>query len=185
MKRFHIHLSVADLNQAAGFYSRLFGSEPSVRKDDYAKWLLDDPRLNFAISARGHAPGLNHLGFQVDEAEELTALQQRFEQADIASVAETGAACCYARSDKYWVEDPAGIAWEHFHSLGDIPVFGAPASAAKDAPAEDSAGGCCVPLARQADDGEDVACCVPAEKPTADRAAKDASGATACCAGSA
>lgn len=185
MKRFHIHLSVADLDQATGFYSRLFGSEPSVRKDDYAKWLLDDPRLNFAISARGHAPGLNHLGFQVDEAAELAALQQRFEQADIASVAETGAACCYARSDKHWVEDPAGIAWEHFHSLGDIPVFGAPASTAQEASADGSDGTCCVPLARQAEDADDAACCVPSEQPAADRVAKDTSGPGACCAGSA
>lgn len=185
MKRFHIHLSVADLDQAAGFYSRLFGAEPSVRKDDYAKWLLEDPRLNFAISARGHAPGLNHLGFQVDEAEELAALQQRFEQADIASVAETGAACCYARSDKHWVEDPAGIAWEHFHSLGDIPVFGAPEPAANASAEDESGSGCCVPLARQAEDAEQAACCVPADKPSAGGAAADKSNASACCAGSA
>lgn len=185
MKRFHIHLSVADLDQAAGFYSRLFGSEPSVRKSDYAKWLLDDPRLNFAISARGHAPGLNHLGFQVDEADELAALQQRFEQADIASVAESGAACCYARSDKHWVEDPAGIAWEHFHSLGDIPVFGGPAATETDAGAVADNGDCCVPLATQADDAEDAACCVPTDKPAADRPPTNASQSAGCCGGGA
>lgn len=168
MKRFHIHLSVADLEQATGFYSRLFGAEPNVLKDDYAKWMLDDPRINFAVSARGGAPGLNHLGFQVDEAEELEALRERFEQADIASVAETGAACCYARSDKHWVQDPAGIAWEHFHSLGAIPVFGEGSTAdeAKESAAEvDDAtvgGGCCAPRSPvQKAEAPASSCCGP------------------------
>lgn len=178
MNRFHIHLSVADLDQASAFYSKLFAAEPTVRKDDYAKWMLEDPRINFAISARGHAPGLNHLGMQVDEASELSALQTRFEQADISSVAETGTACCYARSDKHWVQDPAGIAWEHFHSLGEIPVFGEGTAAADEAPAEESSAGCCVPLATQTQDEPDAACCVPTPAKSEPAASGDS-----CCGG--
>ena len=125
MKRFHVHVAVPDLGAAVRFYSTLFGAQPSVQKDDYAKWMLDEPRLNFAISQRGGAPGINHLGFQVDSDDELEALHANLEAADRAVVAERDAHCCYARSDKYWVTDPAGIAWESFHSLADIPMFGA------------------------------------------------------------
>ena len=124
MKRFHVHVAVPDLGASIRFYSTLFGAEPAVRKDDYAKWMLDEPRINFAISQRGAAVGVNHLGFQVDSGEELEALHAKLEAADRAVVAEKGANCCYARSDKYWVTDPAGIAWESFHSLGGIPMFG-------------------------------------------------------------
>jgi len=124
MKRFHVHVAVPDLGASIRFYSTLFGAEPAVRKDDYAKWMLDEPRINFAISQRGAAVGVNHLGFQVDSGEELEALHAKLEAADRSVVAEKGANCCYARSDKYWVTDPAGIAWESFHSLGGIPMFG-------------------------------------------------------------
>ena len=124
MKRFHVHVAVPDLGASIRFYSTLFGAEPAVRKDDYAKWMLDEPRINFAISQRGASVGVNHLGFQVDSGEELEALHANLEAADRAVVAEKGANCCYARSDKYWVTDPAGIAWESFHSLGSIPMFG-------------------------------------------------------------
>ena len=139
MKRFHVHVAVPDLGASIRFYSTLFGAEPLVKKDDYAKWMLDDPRVNFAISQRGAKIGVNHLGFQVDSGEELDALHGQLEAADRGVVAEKGASCCYAKSDKYWVTDPAGIAWESFHSLGTIRVFG---EADADA---DAAKACCTP----------------------------------------
>ena len=123
MKRFHVHVAVPDLAASIRFYSTLFGAEPSVTKDDYAKWMLDDPRVNFAISQRGAEVGVNHLGFQVDSGEELEALHDQLQAADRGVVSETGANCCYAKSDKYWVTDPAGIAWESFRTLGSIPLF--------------------------------------------------------------
>jgi len=140
MKRFHVHVSVDDLPRNIGFYSAMFGAAPTVQKPDYAKWMLDDPRINFAISQRGGAAGLNHLGLQVDSEEDLGALREQVVSADIQAVDQAGASCCYARSDKYWIQDPQGIAWETFHTLGDIPVFGEhPASAV---PVEAA---CCVP----------------------------------------
>ncbi|MDM4771373.1 glyoxalase/bleomycin resistance/dioxygenase family protein [Solimonas fluminis] len=168
MKRFHVHVSVKDLTQSIGFYSKLFGADPSVIKQDYAKWMLEDPRINFAISQRGHAVGLNHLGFQVDSEPELKELREQVALADIAALEQTGAACCYAKSDKYWVEDPQGIAWETFHSLGSIPVFG------EDEAEQVADSACCVPLAQQPMDKPAAACCVPNEKPAASKA-------TACC----
>ena len=142
MKRFHVHVSVGNLAQSIGFYSKLFGARPSVQKDDYAKWMLEDPRLNFAISQRGRAAGVNHLGFQVDTAEELAVLRRQVADADIAALDEPGAACCYAKSDKYWIEDPQGVAWETYHTLGSVPVYGENAErVAKDA--------CCVPSRMQ------------------------------------
>jgi catechol 2,3-dioxygenase-like lactoylglutathione lyase family enzyme len=124
MKRFHVHVAVPDLPESIRFYSTLFGAEPAVRKDDYAKWMLEDPRINFAIPQRGGASGVNHLGFQLDSDAELEALHGQLVAADRAIVAEKNASCCYARSDKYWVTDPAGVAWETFHTLGDMPVYG-------------------------------------------------------------
>lgn len=124
MKRFHVHVAVPDIEQGIRFYSTVFGAEPSVVKDDYAKWMLEDPRVNFAISKRGGTPGINHLGFQVDSAAELTELHSRLQAADAGVVEEKNASCCYALSDKYWVTDPAGVPWESFHSLGTIPFFG-------------------------------------------------------------
>ena len=124
MKRFHVHVAVSDLERSIGFYSTLFACEPTVRKSDYAKWMLEDPRINFAISQRARESGVNHLGFQVDSADELTALRDTLQRADASLVEEAGANCCYAKSDKYWVTDPQGIAWETFHSLGAIPVYG-------------------------------------------------------------
>ncbi len=123
MKRFHVHVSVDDLAHSLEFYSALFGAQPSVVKDDYAKWMLDDPRINFAISQRGAAVGVDHLGIQVDSAEELAALQAQFQAADAASISEPGTACCYVESDKHWARDPAGIAWEAYHTLATIPTF--------------------------------------------------------------
>jgi lactoylglutathione lyase len=149
MKRFHVHVAVPDLAASIRFYSTLFGSEPAVRKDDYAKWMLDEPRLNFAISERDGRAGVNHLGFQVDSDDELEELHATLEAADREVVAEKGANCCYARSDKYWITDPAGIAWESFHTLGSIPMFGASheePGAATDAPLSASPG--CCPAAK-------------------------------------
>jgi len=143
MKRFHIHVHVDDLSKSIAFYSRLFAAEPTRVEGDYAKWMLEDPRINFAISTRGSKVGVDHLGFQVDEAEELAELKARAEAADMALLDQGETTCCYARSDKHWITDPQGIAWEHFHSLGNIPVFseGKPEAAA----AEGSA--CCAPRA--------------------------------------
>ena len=124
MKRFHIHVSVTDLAQSIGFYSRLFGTEPSKVETDYAKWMLEDPRVNFAISTHHQPAGVNHLGFQVDSADELRAMRAQLQAADARLIEEKEQACCYARSDKYWVTDPTGIAWETFHSLGNIPLYG-------------------------------------------------------------
>ncbi len=124
MKRFHIHIAVEDLEQNIQFYSALFQSEPTLREADYAKWMLDDPRINFAISNRGRKPGLDHLGLQVESTAELESVQHGLTAALLPMVAQKQAACCYAQSDKYWTVDPQGIAWEAFHSLNAIPMFG-------------------------------------------------------------
>jgi len=124
MKRFHVHVAVNDLSKSIAFYSAMFGEQPAVVKRDYAKWILEDPRVNFAISNRGLAPGVNHLGFQAEDDEELDEIHANLQRADTTIVAEKGAHCCYAKSDKYWVTDPQGIAWETFRSLGTIPLFG-------------------------------------------------------------
>lgn len=133
MKRFHIHLSVDNLQQNIAFYSALFQSEPSVVHDDYAKWMLDDPRINFAISSRGRVKGLDHLGIQVDSESELNAVEQMLHAAALPVIEQKQAACCYAESDKYWTVDPQGIAWEAFHSLKTIPVFGQDSALPTDA----------------------------------------------------
>jgi catechol 2,3-dioxygenase-like lactoylglutathione lyase family enzyme len=124
MKRFHIHVSVGDLAQSVRFYSTLFAQQPSRVETDYAKWMLEDPPVNFAISTHRQPVGINHLGFQVDSGEELGALQSQLSAADARLVQEGDQACCYARADKYWVTDPTGIAWETFHTLARIPVYG-------------------------------------------------------------
>lgn len=143
MNRFHVHVSVKDLDESIGFYSKLFGAAPSVIKPDYAKWMLDDPRVNFAISHQqcGASVGINHLGLQVDSDAELSALETRFAEAGLAGVQEHGASCCYAQSDKTWLQDPQGIAWENFHTLGSVPVFGG------SGPELLRAGGTCTPSA--------------------------------------
>jgi catechol 2,3-dioxygenase-like lactoylglutathione lyase family enzyme len=140
MKRFHVHVAVNDLGQNIRFYSTVFGAQPTVVKPDYAKWMLEDPRINFAISSRGTEAGINHLGLQVDSDEEFQAMREQLVAADSGIVEETGANCCYAKSDKYWVTDPQGIAWETYHSLGSIPMFGADSES-------QSAEACCAPSA--------------------------------------
>jgi catechol 2,3-dioxygenase-like lactoylglutathione lyase family enzyme len=124
MKRFHVHVAVHDLEQSIRFYSTLFGVPPAVKKDDYAKWMLDDPRINFAISDRSPRKGVDHLGLQADNGEELEEIGSRLAQADVAITAQKDASCCYARSDKYWTIDPQGIAWESFHTLESVPLYG-------------------------------------------------------------
>ena len=144
MNRGHVHVGVTDLNASITFYSGLFDAKPAVIESDYAKWMLEEPRVNFAISTRSGKNGLDHLGFQADSEAELEILHQRLEAAHGPVVAQKGTACCYSESDKYWTVDPAGIAWESFHTLGRVPVFGEKA-------AEGSA--CCAPVlspARQA-----------------------------------
>jgi catechol 2,3-dioxygenase-like lactoylglutathione lyase family enzyme len=147
MKRFHVHVAVKDLEQSKRFYSAVFGVEPTVVKPDYAKWMLDDPRVNFAISQRNHATlGVNHLGMQAETDEELEGIHANLQKAaDSGVVAEKGVQCCYATSDKYWVTDPQGIAWESFRSLGTVPFYGEGTQA--PSPATDETRTCCGPTA--------------------------------------
>lgn len=140
MKRLHIHASVADLAESVRFYSGLFAAPPTVLKDDYAKWMVEDPRVNFAISTRADKTGVNHLGIQAETAEELADIEARARTAGLGGEPEAGANCCYARSDKHWLEDPQGIVWEAFHTMGDIPVYGGGRPGK-----EDDSPACCAP----------------------------------------
>ena len=124
MKRLHVHVSVNDLPASIRFYRTLFAADPVVTKSDYAKWMLEDPRVNFAISTQRQPAGINHLGVQVDTDEELRGMRAQLEAADARMLEESEQSCCYAKSDKYWVTDPTGIAWETFRTLGSIPVYG-------------------------------------------------------------
>jgi len=140
MKRFHVHAHVEDLQASIAFYSKMFAAEPTRIESDYAKWMLEDPRINFAISTRGSKLGVDHLGIQTDTEDELVELKARAEAADMTLLDVGETSCCYARSDKYWLTDPQGIAWEQFHTLGNIPVF------SEKAPAEPEgreAAACC------------------------------------------
>jgi len=123
MKRFHVHLNVADLATSVRFYSSLFAARPTVSKPDYAKWMLDEPRVNFAISATGRTPGIDHLGIQAETAEELSILGHQLSAAGYDVMPEDGAVCCYARSDKAWTEDPQGVRWESFHTQGEATTY--------------------------------------------------------------
>ncbi len=142
MARLHVHVAVEEIDQNIRFYTALFGREPSVVKPDYVKWELTDPAVNFAISKRGRGPGIDHLGIQAESADELAGLRERLDAAEIAGAEQQSAACCYARSDKYWVQDPQGIAWETFHTLGSVPTFGDAQAPALAAPAG-SEDACC------------------------------------------
>ena len=167
MKRFHVHVSVEKLDESIRFYASLFGMAPTVVQPDYAKWMLEEPRINFAISQRGHQLGVNHLGLQVDSDDELKAMRGQLAAADTGLVEQTGAACCYARSDKYWVTDPQGVAWETFHTLETVPMFG------EDTRTSAVQGACCIPLAASESQDQAGACCIPL--PVAEAADK------ACC----
>jgi catechol 2,3-dioxygenase-like lactoylglutathione lyase family enzyme len=154
MKRMHVHVSVADLDGAVAFYSALFAASPAVVKTDYAKWMLDDPRVNFAISTRGREPGLNHLGIQVESAGELREVYGRLRQAGGAILEEGQTACCYAKSEKAWIEDPAGISWETFHTTDESTDYG---TSVKKGAQIALAKACCEPKALAQADA--AACC--------------------------
>lgn len=146
MKRLHVHVSVASIEPAIAFYSALFDQDPTVLKDDYAKWEVEDPLVNFAISHRiGHSAGVDHLGIQASDETELGELHKRLDKASIASQPEKDAHCCYATSDKHWTDDPSGVIWEMFHTMGAAATYGednAPA-AAPDRNREKAAQRCC------------------------------------------
>src|SRR5271169_85674 len=169
MKRFHVHVAVSDLGKSIAFYSAMFGERPTVVKPDYAKWMLEDPRINFAISNRGNAPGVNHLGLQAEDDAELEAIHANLQKADTAILPEKGADCCYAKSDKYWVTDPQGIAWESFRSLETIPLYGS--SRAERAVAEQT-------VSCGSGEASARSCCAPSEA----KAATPVKAASGCCA---
>lgn len=156
MKRFHVHVGVRNLDDSIRFYTGLFGAEPTVRKADYAKWMIEDPRINFAISQREGRVGVNHLGLQADSTDELASIRAQFAAASASVVDEPGANCCYARSDKHWVADPQGIAWEGYRTLSEIAYFDGEAETAA------SAGSCCAPTPAGAS-----GCCGATEAATA------------------
>ena len=141
MKRFHVHVNVNDLDASIRFYSTLFGSAPTVHKPDYAKWMLEDPRVNFAISQRDRAAGVDHLGLQAENGAELEAIGERLIAADAVALAEQGTTCCYAHSDKYWAEDPQGVRWETFHTHGEATTYSAPVTHSESSRSD----GCCGP----------------------------------------
>ena len=124
MKRLHVHVSVEDISHSIGFYSALFAAQPSVVKSDYAKWMLDDPRVNFAISTRGREPGLDHLGIQVEDKTELHEVYARLRTAGGAVIEQGQTNCCYAKSEKSWIDDPSGISWETFLTTGESTDYG-------------------------------------------------------------
>ncbi|BCW87525.1 hypothetical protein sos41_06550 [Alphaproteobacteria bacterium SO-S41] len=163
MKRFHVHVAVENLSQSKAFYASLFGVEPNVLEHDYAKWMLDDPKVNFAISQRGGRLGVDHLGIQADSAAELGEITGRLQDAELRIAKEEDAACCYARSDKTWAADPQGVRWESFVTHGLITTYGYDTSAEVLAAVE-------MPRA---------ACCAPAPKAEAEAPPK----AAACCGG--
>ena len=162
MKRLHIHIAVNELSESINFYSTLFNSVPTTEREDYAKWDLTEPAVNFAISNRGHSSGINHLGIQVDSDDELEEITKRLDSAEITASKQQGSSCCYAHSNKHWALDPQGIAWESFHTMNKLTVFGEDAKA--DAGDESSA--CCIPL-NMGESNDDAACCIPNES-TAD-----------------
>jgi hypothetical protein len=151
MKRLHVHVSVDDLAGSIRFYSTLFAAEPSVVKPDYAKWMLDDPRVNFAISSGGGGSGISHLGIQAEDEAELAEISGRLARAERPVVEEKGAVCCYARSDKHWIADPQGVPWETFYTHGEATVYGGggaltrlrEADGAAPAAAREADGACC------------------------------------------
>lgn len=150
MKRFHLSLTVADLDESVAFYAQLFGRPPSMQKDDYAKWMLDDPLINFSLSTHGDRPGIDHVGLQFQSDEELDALRATIAAAEAPHLDQTGVTCCYATSNKAWVRDPNGVVWEGFVSHGESQVYGDGSETV--AARHTSAGKCCAP-----DEGSHVA----------------------------
>jgi catechol 2,3-dioxygenase-like lactoylglutathione lyase family enzyme len=160
MKRFHVHLAVEELDASIRFYSGLFAAEPLVRKPDYAKWMPEDPRVNFAISRRGGEAGIRHLGIQVEDRAELEDVYGRLQRADRPVLEEGATTCCYARSKKSWIEDPQGVKWETFLTTGESTVYG------KDEPTA-TEHGCCEPAGAPA--AQERRCCGPAPDTVAPR----------------
>jgi hypothetical protein len=152
MKRLHVHVSVEDITQSVRFYSTLFAAEPDVIKTDYAKWMLEDPRVNFAISTRSGETGLDHLGIQVETSGELQEVDGRLQQADRPVLEEGATTCCYAKSEKSWIVDPQGLSWETFLTSGESTVYG---DSVDLGPIRTASGACCTPETLQA------ACCAP------------------------
>jgi catechol 2,3-dioxygenase-like lactoylglutathione lyase family enzyme len=159
MKRLHVSVAVSDVAKSVDFYSTLFAAAPTVRKPDYAKWMLDDPRVNFSISSRGKRKGVDHLGIQVDDDAELAAVAGRLAQAGQSVHEQKATTCCYAQSNKAWVHDPEGVAWETFHTFGESTVYGEDRDEVDKVASESSA--CCTPTAEQA---KAASCCAPAAK---------------------
>jgi catechol 2,3-dioxygenase-like lactoylglutathione lyase family enzyme len=151
MKRFHVHVSVNDLDANIRFYSTVFGMPPIVLKPDYAKWMVDEPRINFAISKRGLKPGVDHIGIQVESEAELRALREQVAAAEIAALDQPNTTCCYARSDKYWITDPQGVAWETFYTLDSAPVYGESSRKQQTA--------CCSPTSKTSVPANSNTCC--------------------------
>src|SRR5712691_1956579 len=159
MKRLHVHVSVDDLAQSTRFYSTLFAAEPTVVKDDYVKWMLDDPRVNFAISSR--AGGISHLGIQAEDEAELAEVFDRLSRAERPIVEAKNATCCYAKSDKQWIADPQGVPWETFFTYGEATVYGEGSLAKLREANERAACACKPPLAELAPQPAAAACCAP------------------------
>ena len=158
MKRFHVHVAVEDVKSSIEFYSHLFAAAPSVEKPDYAKWMLEDPRVNFAISARGAKPGVEHLGIQVESENELASVYERMKNLDKPILEEGKTTCCYAQSEKSWVNDPAGVPWEVFHTFGESTVYGG--GPLPKAETNEASGGCCGPaIAAPMPKPQVAACC--------------------------
>ncbi len=146
MKRMHVHVGVKNIEDSIRFYSALFGAQPVKTKTDYAKWMLEDPRLNFAISTRAANVGVDHLGIQVDDGAELNALRDQLSKANLTTHSDGETTCCYAKSEKSWVEDPSGIAWEAYHTMEDAQIFSqAEAESACCTPETKGTSGCCTP----------------------------------------
>jgi catechol-2,3-dioxygenase len=145
MKRLHVHVAVESLSDSIKFYSSLFDSQPTVEKEDYAKWMLDDPRVNFAISTRGRVPGLDHLGIQAENKDELNEIAERLKKADRPVLDEGATTCCYAQGEKSWITDPQGIAWEAFLTIGQSTTYGKDNEVSStDVPLHNQSA-CCVP----------------------------------------
>jgi len=161
MKRLHVHVSVEDIVQSVRFYSTLFAAEPTVTKPEYAKWMLDDPRVNFAISTRSGETGFDHLGIQVETPDELHEVYGRLQEADRPVLEEGATTCCYARSEKAWIADPQGLSWETFLTSGESTVYG---DSIDLGPIRTAAGACCTPETLQG------ACCAPKPERAADAA---------------
>lgn len=161
MQRLHVDVGVTDLDQSIGFYSTLFSAQPTVVKRDYAKWMLEDPRVNFAISAGQHAAkGIEHLGIQVESSNELAEVYGRLKAADRPVLEEGATTCCYAKSEKSWIADPDGVVWEAFLTSGEATVYG-------DSPT----------LSSLSANAGDTTCCAPA-MPTAAKTVPKATAAT-------